>query len=221
MAEYQSGIETKALIYNASKHLFYENGLDGTSFSMIGSATGVNKSLISYHFKSKANLARAVYEEFLDSFQTWLYSDLIHEEFGVAFSCASIVLFRFTCSNLSFRRFYNEMKNSPDLSDFSYEIQNDLIRRIAEAYHIDISNEDLITLSCMYEGVERSLISGVCAGRITQDPEQVVHRDMTFVFSSFGFCTEKIEQMFADGLALASRYRIHMEDGFAASFAKH
>lgn len=129
MGEYQVGIETKAAILDACRMLFYRDGMHDTSYNAIKEAADVGRSLIPYHFKSKYNIARIIYQEFLDEYQTWIYDALAGEEFGVAFCCSSLVLFRFICSNAEFRRFYNDIKTSPELEDFSLEVQSNLIDR--------------------------------------------------------------------------------------------
>ncbi|MDD5949159.1 MAG: TetR/AcrR family transcriptional regulator [Lachnospiraceae bacterium] len=65
---YQSGDETKEKILKASKNLFYEKGFEGTLYDDICRITHVNRALIPYHFKNKADLALAAYDSFIDEY---------------------------------------------------------------------------------------------------------------------------------------------------------
>lgn len=65
---YQTGDETKQKILSASKRLFYEKGFNGTLYDDICQITHVNRALIPYHFKTKADLALASYDSFIDEY---------------------------------------------------------------------------------------------------------------------------------------------------------
>ena len=52
---------TKERILNAAERLFSERGIDGVSLREIASSAGVQLALISYYFRTKAGLYRAVF----------------------------------------------------------------------------------------------------------------------------------------------------------------
>lgn len=62
----QQSAETKATtrqkILDAAEKLFSDNGFEATSLRMITSAAGVNLAAVNYHFRSKDDLVRAVYD---------------------------------------------------------------------------------------------------------------------------------------------------------------
>ncbi|TVP87603.1 MAG: TetR/AcrR family transcriptional regulator [Thioalkalivibrio sp.] len=55
--------ETRARILDTAEALFVEHGLDGTSMRMITGRAGVNLAAVNYHFGSKENLIREVFEQ--------------------------------------------------------------------------------------------------------------------------------------------------------------
>lgn len=55
--------ETEALILDAARKVFLENGFDGTSMQMIASESGINKALLHYYFRSKDRLFESVFIE--------------------------------------------------------------------------------------------------------------------------------------------------------------
>lgn len=57
---------TKERILNAAERLFSERGIDGVSIRQVASAAGVQLALISYYFRSKEGLYRAVFHRRID-----------------------------------------------------------------------------------------------------------------------------------------------------------
>lgn len=56
MGKYENGVETRKIILEACKKLFYEKGYHETSNEDICQAAHVNRSAIHYHFKDKENI---------------------------------------------------------------------------------------------------------------------------------------------------------------------
>src|SRR5687767_7881314 len=59
---------TKTRILDAADAVFVRRGLDGARMQDIADQAGVNKALLHYHFRSKADLARAVWLRIASSF---------------------------------------------------------------------------------------------------------------------------------------------------------
>ena len=57
----QTATDTKARILDAADEIFVRRGIDGARMQEIADRAGVNKALLHYHFRSKADLARAVW----------------------------------------------------------------------------------------------------------------------------------------------------------------
>jgi AcrR family transcriptional regulator len=57
----ESGIRTRGVILRVAERLFAAKGFDGVSMREIGIEAGVPLALVSYHFKSKLGLYRAVF----------------------------------------------------------------------------------------------------------------------------------------------------------------
>jgi AcrR family transcriptional regulator len=60
------GDETKARILAVAERLFAERGFDATSVDSVAAAAGVNKALIYYHFRDKAELMGSLFTHILD-----------------------------------------------------------------------------------------------------------------------------------------------------------
>jgi AcrR family transcriptional regulator len=55
--------DTEALILEAARKVFLENGFDGTTMQMIANEAGINKALLHYYFRSKDRLFEGVFIE--------------------------------------------------------------------------------------------------------------------------------------------------------------
>jgi len=64
----ESGARTRQTILAAAERMFASNGFHGVSMRQIGAEAGVPTALVSYHFKSKLGLYRAVFKAHADSF---------------------------------------------------------------------------------------------------------------------------------------------------------
>ena len=64
----QTETDTKKRILDAADEIFVRRGIDGARMQEIADHAGVNKALLHYYFRSKANLARAVWLRIASSF---------------------------------------------------------------------------------------------------------------------------------------------------------
>jgi len=64
----QTETDTKQRILDAADEIFVRRGVDGARMQDIADHAGVNKALLHYYFRSKANLARAVWLRIASSF---------------------------------------------------------------------------------------------------------------------------------------------------------
>jgi len=71
----KQGEKTKKLILDASDELFYHHGYSNTSFSDVVNKTGLSKGNITYHFKNKQDILRAIIDNRISKIdsliQTW------------------------------------------------------------------------------------------------------------------------------------------------------
>ena len=64
----QAETETRQRILDAADEIFVQRGIDGARMQEIADRAGVNKALLHYYFRSKSNLARAVWLRIASSF---------------------------------------------------------------------------------------------------------------------------------------------------------
>jgi AcrR family transcriptional regulator len=72
----QTPADTKGRILDAADEIFVLRGIDGARMQEIADRAGVNKALLHYHFRSKADLARAVWLRIASSFVPGIFQML-------------------------------------------------------------------------------------------------------------------------------------------------
>ena len=72
----QTAADTKTRILDAADAVFVRRGIDGARMQDIADQAGVNKALLHYHFRSKADLARAVWLRIASSFVPGIFQML-------------------------------------------------------------------------------------------------------------------------------------------------
>ncbi|MCB0284479.1 MAG: TetR/AcrR family transcriptional regulator [Calditrichaeota bacterium] len=78
-----SSQKTKTKIVKCARENFANRGFHGTSMSSIAVNAGVNKAAVYYHFSSKENLYRLVFQSSLKRIVKSVYNDLIHSRLKV------------------------------------------------------------------------------------------------------------------------------------------
>jgi TetR/AcrR family transcriptional regulator len=72
----KTGADTKARILAAADAVFMRRGIDGARMQEIADRAGVNKALLHYHFRSKDDLARAVWLRIASSFLPHIFETM-------------------------------------------------------------------------------------------------------------------------------------------------
>jgi AcrR family transcriptional regulator len=78
-----SSQKSKSKIIKSARENFANRGFYGTSMSSIAENAAVNKSALYYHFRSKENLYRLVFQSSLIYVVNHIHSDLIHARLHV------------------------------------------------------------------------------------------------------------------------------------------
>jgi AcrR family transcriptional regulator len=111
----------KDMIIEHSTRLFYDNGLNNTSFDEIARSCGITKPLITYHFVTKANLAKEVADKITAYINNYV-SERVYkcfDEYDLQYSTAAAII--------QMLRLYNEDEKARrffcDYLNLGFEVQ--------------------------------------------------------------------------------------------------
>ncbi|MFZ7119599.1 MAG: TetR/AcrR family transcriptional regulator [Eubacteriaceae bacterium] len=108
---YEKGVETKNHIYTIAKELYYEYGYKKTTMRIIAEHANVPIALITYYFKSKDNIVKDIYTDYIKNIYTFLDS--------VTEGNIKSSLLRHTISS---RIYYKNILENEKNSRFCYEL---------------------------------------------------------------------------------------------------
>lgn len=143
----RAGRATKNKIIKASKKVFLEEGIENGTYAKIGEAADVDPNLITYHFGSKAELAKIIIEEY--NGKLWAYYRACLEEIHQTLSPIETycLIVRLNCkivlSNAKFARFYKDCLEQRifDVNFFAGEDTAQMYENLFE--HYNVTNEAL------------------------------------------------------------------------------
>jgi AcrR family transcriptional regulator len=125
-----SSKKTKSKIINSAIHLFAHFGFHGTSMNKIASGAGVNKVVIYYHFRSKDNLYRLVFQGSLKHTVKNIYSHLLKSRLKINKEKTEDILIQFWDANpLIMKLFIHELTSG------AQELHHVLIRDRQMTHH--------------------------------------------------------------------------------------
>lgn len=206
MAAYSVGIATKARIFQTSKRLFYDQGVKETSFTQISKLTSVNRGVITYHFKNKANIVIEVYHDFITAIDKAL-----DEQWGsdarytkpVRNIVYEYLMFRLLRENRNVCRFYSEVLSSPECHEACTQMQLEVMGELEEGAGVTLPKESLRAIAVMLNGTESELVQAVYDGTLTESVEDFVHRDIRVCYFMLDVPMGEVEQWWQESMNLA------------------
>ena len=219
MAEYSVGTATRNKIYQAAMSLFYEHGIQATSYNQIAERAQVNVGLITYHFKKKSALATNVYWDFLSSIEKaidaqWGVSGLDAPEFNVVYE---LLLFRLLTDDANVARFYSEIMSGPEYHEASLDMQREVMHDLANGMGARIDRNGFYSIVCMVNGTEAELVKAVVDGKVNESIEDLVRRDIMCCYFLLGVDLDKASAHFERGLGLVENLKMVCDERFSCS----
>lgn len=140
--KYNTNPQMRPKILDTATMLFYDIGCEKTTFDRIASELGIAKSLITYHFGTKLNLAYEVFEEKRYDAVSLIARKISQQHFGVSLDVYSSVYDRIMLRQLrddrkAFELFKMASTNKSNGKDFSRDIYSIFSDAFARGQHDD------------------------------------------------------------------------------------
>ena len=107
-----------------------------------------------------------------------------------------------------------EMKSNSCFGAYSLDKQEKFIKRILDITHKEISQDEIVTLSCMFLGVENGLVYNVYSKKINEDADNIAKKDLQFVFSMLDYPLDIINEAYQEAVLMADKYGMSVADDF-------
>ncbi len=199
MKIYKEEIDNRNKIINYSTKLFYEKGINNTSLNEIANFCGVTKPLITYHFETKANLAKEVLDNISAYIKNYvsekIYKNFDHYNLQHSTAAEIILTMRLYYEDEKARRFFCEYLNF----GFETQLSTDFIKFFKihdRQYHLNINRntDELTMLSTAATFSLLSLMYSYFTGRINCTFEQVLDYALRTMFKFMKIDDNKIDE---------------------------
>lgn len=206
-------------IHEAAKRLFYENGIEATSFEAIGSVCGVRPSLITYHFKTKNNLAAEIMKDIVVNVKATVAGKIMSEGLGYELKTSTVAeMFaqnRLNNYNDNTRRFLLEYMNCGMDTMFAVP-KTRFYAMHDEAYRLNIDHDadELSMLSVCAFASMMGLSYTFFKGGLQCSFEQFEQYSIKQQFRFMRYPEAEIDMLYEEGKYLFEQLNIRIEPYF-------
>ena len=159
-------VSTRQDILNIAAPLFKEHGYDGTTFKMISEKLGLVHSVITYHFKTKQGIVKAILDEFVNSIREYIRSIMPEDANEYTLVCIEYI---YICREVmsiegKWRVFYHD-ENIALWKELSF-IENEY-RAITKQFLKDFTDEEIHMTAIMDLAARLRLLEEYDKGALT------------------------------------------------------
>ncbi|QSX09423.1 TetR/AcrR family transcriptional regulator [Alkalibacter rhizosphaerae] len=207
--------KNKQFILDTAYSLFNEKGYKKTTMRDIAGRSGGSLGSITYYFKKKADIAKALYLEFSKNFYTQIrriYSklDLNTIEADTVYLCTSVLV---EVSNPKLIRFMFDVSQEGLLTDIMKDTIFMQFARKNEYLKLNKDNESLMVESLFYIGMYQQLVVGIKSGLI-HDVDKAIYIFNVQHLQQLGFSNTEINAILKTVLPICHAIKVEEEDIF-------
>lgn len=225
MGEYKKSQETRTKIIDACRTLFWENGYFGTTNRLIAGVSGVQESLISYHFQTKEKLAMLIYQEFSENLIEASKRILCEQGIDnvvVENSLSGSIGWKLLELSVPFNRFYYEISKVRIPVKNIEERQADTLyyKNLGNYFSAGLSDMDSRILSLLLVAAENELIIAKVENIIDISYDEIARRDIVHSLSMMKIDYQTINNIVDIVQDIGSRYELKMVKDFKIRIKK-
>ncbi len=207
----------RELIYEAARKLFYEKGFNEATFSELGSMVGVHRSLITYYFKTKNNLASQVLSDFIANYTSLVREALInvHGEVDPVYESALRVFVMFNCfaANPPVARFYTEFCDANPRILYR-DIKRLTISQLKERFELPFDEKHLKFIQMVDDSSREALTKAFFSGNTDLSLNEAIELKVKLLFQMFNLPEEYINEIYVTSKKIYDAERFIYGPGF-------
>lgn len=154
---YEKGVQTRNMIYQTAKQLFYDKGYKKTKIKEIADTAEVPIGLFTYYFKTKDKIVQHIYSEFFTQISlriTEAVKDGLDNSI-LRHAILSWIYYEIILSDENNRRFYYENLKKTSNYRIMNKTATQTYRRYVEDFNVVISDHDFQNLLYLDFGARR------------------------------------------------------------------
>lgn len=153
-----TGTTTKDRIFDVALTLFSEHGYEGTRMEKIASEVGINKASLYFHFKSKEEIFRELFQRILSNYRDKMKNIMAHSK-GHPVKQQLIIIYKEYLEynwNNPMMDFWNRIYYLPpqmmkdEIIQATTETKDTFIHELTEIFLVGIKNQEIKPLEAEY-----------------------------------------------------------------------
>lgn len=207
--------DSKTLIYNKAKELFYKKGLTETRYDEITRSCGLNPAMLKYHFQSKNKLAAEIYYEFELSLHKQII-DLADKSTPpeLIYYYNILMFYNIVEKNEYFRRFYLDMCRSRMICDFTKNSSLYFFMRYCEDTSTQISEDKNRFNVTITVAAQMELMNDFYSGELNCTFKELIDQYLKLVFSYLLETEDTIEKNIDLGRSFSDKLKFSINENF-------
>ncbi|NLM46872.1 MAG: TetR/AcrR family transcriptional regulator [Firmicutes bacterium] len=165
---YRKGRQKKEEIYNIAKRLLYEQGFEKTTIKQIAHVTNAPVSLIHYYFKTKDEIIKCVYQDFLASIRQFLLKEApsVFADTILAHAVLSRIYYDIILQDKNNSRVYYEVLRHKSNYEILHQPIVDIYRHYIKENGIELAEELFQAYVLLDFGARRELFLKILEGKL-------------------------------------------------------
>lgn len=219
MKTHNSKYTKKDEIIDVAKKLFYLNGISATSFEQIAKESDITAPLITYHFQTKNNLAKAVMENISinnkNSISEKIYNTGMTYDLKISTVVEIRAMIMLTDKDPHYRNFFLEFMNCGFETSF-LNCNIDFYKIHDRQYHLNIdrTKDELSLLSIASCFSSFSLIYAYYTDRLSCSLDQLMEYVIYLQFRLMHVSEEEIDRILCEGKKVFEQLDLKVEPYF-------
>lgn len=183
MASRKPSINTKYILYENAKKLFFEKGYLLTSYNEICEKVDLNPAMLKYHFGSKKEIAALIYNEIVINLHDTI-SNLVrnYDDTDIVNLTNEYCFFNLVKTNLNFQRFYVDLCKERIINDFTKDTTFLMIQQYFSKKNITLPKSQLLISTSIAVAVQSELINDYFSGKLETDFDTVIDEYIKLMF---------------------------------------
>ena len=154
---YEKGVQTRNMIYQTAKQLFYDKGYEKTKIKEIADTAEIPIGLFTYYFKTKDKIVQHIYSEFFTQISLRITEETKDglDNSILRHAILSWIYYEIIFSDENNRRFYYENLKKTSNYRIMNKTASQTYRRYVEDFNVVISDHDFQNLLYLDFGARR------------------------------------------------------------------
>ena len=211
---YRQGIETKQLLVNTAKELFYCYGYHDVNLSQICKKAGITRSSFFYYFADKADIANFICNNMIDELEQKIRSQLLDEKPDplLTESVVYLCFYRSLLASTKITRFFSEAQSTRYFYVLGDQLYRKLLRVFSERSPVIKTELDyeMIVLSGM--SIPARLMDHVIVTKFNLSTDYLADFIFRAYFVRLAYDLDEIEKLLEDTHKIANIIHVDIEE---------